>query len=98
MGILMDWGVDDLRVMFGRWLVEPCGTECWQIRSRTKRGYGSATKFPRTLGQALELCAERDARDGVEGDYDLFAALDRYESLVERIERAANDLTESENS
>lgn len=75
--------------------MEPCGTECWQIRSRTRRGYGSATKFPRTLGEALRICAERDLRDG-EGDCGLDEAMDRYGEIAGRIESAEVTFTKSE--
>lgn len=73
------------------WRLEPNqsnGQRCWCLY------HGKATRAERfydTLGRALRFVAEYALRNDEDGIGDVQAALDRYERIVERIERAALD-------
>lgn len=70
------------------WRLEPSqsnGKRCWCLY------HGKSTRperFYDTLGRALRFVAEYALRNDEDGVGDVVAALDRYEAIAERIERA----------
>lgn len=70
------------------WRMEPSqsnGRRCWCLyHGKSAR----PERFYDTLGRALRFVAEYALRNDEEGVGDVSAALDRYEAIAERIERA----------
>lgn len=82
-----------MTISFGDWSIEPyrtSGQRCWQVfhgKSKT------AMRYYYTLDAALLFCLEWDARNGVEGDYDLVAALKEYWRIAQTVTDAASSLS-----
>ena len=71
------------------WRIEPyksTGKRCWQLfRGDSK----NPQRYYDELGKALRFVGEYALRNDEEGVADIVAALDRYEEIAARIERAA---------
>ena len=79
-------------IEFGGWHVEPLrnsGQRCWQVRRGNRK---AALRYDSTLDAALLFCMEWDARNNVEGTYDLPSAIHEYWRITHAIEDAAQSV------
>lgn len=74
------------------WALSPYGQNgkrCWQV---TRKGSKTPQRYYDELGKALRFVAEYALRNDEEGVGDVADALERYETIAERIERAAREV------
>ena len=79
-------------IEFGDWHVEPLrnsGQMCWQVLRGNRK---AALRYYSTLDAALLFCLEWDARNKVEGTYDLPSAIHEYWRITHAIEDAAQSV------
>lgn len=78
-----------MTIEFGDWRIEPYktnGQRCWQVFHGKRTG---ALRYYSTLDAALIFCLEYDARNKVEGTYDLVGAIKEYWGVAQTIKDAA---------
>ena len=78
-----------MTITFGDWRVEPYqtnGKRCWQVFHGKGTG---ALRYYSTLDDALLFCLEYDARNKVEGTYDLVGAIKEYWRMTQAVRDAA---------
>lgn len=79
-------------IEFGGWRLVPLqsnGQRCWQVLHGKRR---NAMRYYSTLDAALLFCLEHDARNGVEGAYDLVGAIKEYWAIARTITDAAESV------
>ena len=75
-------------IEFGEWRLVPLkssGQRCWQVLHGKRK---AALRYYSTLDAALLFCLEWDARNKVEGTYDLPSAIHEYWRITHAIEDA----------